>query len=141
MNFEVAGKKYVCAKMDVFKQNHIARKLAPVLLMMANLDVVGEATPTVGAYVHAMMASSGAIADHDMDYAVRSCLSVTARVQPGAAAPAPLLDAAGGLMFADIESAPELMEIVYRVLEAHRLTEVFRASPSASAKGPKTDQT
>lgn len=138
IEFEINGLKFRAGKLDVFKQLHVSRKVAPVLpkLMPVFLefaksakvpaaapDPASDATDPASADVDlAAMASAveplaqvlAEMSDADVEYVVNTCLSVVAINQANNWAS--VLAPSGVLMFDTID-LPVTVQIVAKVIQ------------------------
>jgi hypothetical protein len=147
----INGSTYRIQKMDVMRQFHVARRLAPVLsgvidaLKAGGLDPVKlaampDTTAKMDIDPFAMVEPLGKvlahISDEDSEYIIGVCLSCVTRAQAGGTGYAPVWVAKGGLMFADMQ-LPEMLQLVWKVLESN-LMGFFsgRDSPSSAASPP-----
>jgi hypothetical protein len=142
----VNGSTYRIHKMDVLRQFHVARRLAPVLggvieaLKAGGLDparMMSGAKPDVDPF--AMVEPIGKvlaqISDEDSEYIIGVCLSCVARAQAGGTGYAPVWVPKGGLMFADMQ-LPEMLQLVWKVLESN-LAGFFSGQGSTSSGSPQ----
>lgn len=107
MQITINDQLYMLGKLDAIRQFHIARRLAPALLALgaAALDVLkrgggltdAAAVASIGPLVEVVAGMS----DADSEYVLRSCLAVVSRKSGDGWAP--VHNAQGGLMFADID--------------------------------------
>lgn len=132
--FQVSGHNYRCGRLNAFDQNHVARKLNSILLWVAEMKKDAVKTVLPSGYAQAMCAISGSIPREDVDLAYGLCLSVVARETEGGASWAPV-QTNGRLMMDDI-NLPEMLEIIWQVLEHNRLVDFFGA-PSSTSPGSK----
>lgn len=122
MEITLNGVRYSSVRLDAFKQFHIARRLAPVVLslgmgaalMMKFKEANASATPkSKEAEAQddlAALAMAGkpiadvlaAMSDTDSECVLKLCLGVVSREQSGGAGWAPLMNSAGTLQFNDL---------------------------------------
>jgi hypothetical protein len=126
----VNGSLYRIHKMDVLRQFHVARRLAPVLsgvieaLKAAGLDPVklaaDEAPVAVDpfAMVEPLSAVLAKVSDEDAEYIIGACLQCVMRAQPSGTGYAAVWVPRGGLMFHDMQ-LPEMLQLVWKVLESN----------------------
>lgn len=137
--FQVSGRNYRCGRLNAFDQNHVARKLNSILLWVAEMkkDAVKAVLPS--GYAQAMCVISGSIPREDIDLAYGLCLSVVGRENDGGASWAPIQSGGGQMMFQDI-NLPEMMEIIWHVLEHNRLVDFFAAPSSTSPRSKEGEK-
>jgi len=122
IEFEQGGVTYRAEKLDVFKQLHVSRKIAPMVPKLipvfvklqkggdgALRDDLAGLADACGPFAEALAGMS----DPDVEYVVKTCLSVVRRNQGGTYAP--LVSSDGSLMFADM-GLGETLPIVVRVI-------------------------
>lgn len=126
-DFSVGGQSYKSGRMDCFVQNHVARRLAPLIpcagrvyLSMASAE--NGADPLLA--MAPIMDVFSKISDADADYIIKSCLAVTQRRQGDLWAPC--LNGSA-VMFQDINLF-ELYAICWNVLKDN-LANFFNALP------------
>lgn len=121
IEFEQGGIAYRADKLDAFAQLHVSRKIFPIVPKLIPIfvklqaggeaalrdDLAGLAT-AAGPFADALAAMSNA----DVDYVVKTCLSVVRRNQNGAWSP---LIVDGALMYADV-GLEQILPVVVRVL-------------------------
>ena len=120
MQFEINGQQYRTAKMDVFAQFRVARKLVPVLAGMASdLSVIREAADDKSKIMDAVTAvlpkianSLADMSDESVDAIIKPCLATVSR-QNGTNWPA--VSNGGVLMFDDI-TLPVMLQLVGKVI-------------------------
>lgn len=121
IEFDHGGVTYRADQLDAFKQLHVSRKLAPMLSTLlpifAKLKDGGESAMSedIGAFAIAAQPFADAIAgmaEADVEYLVKTCLSVVKRKQGDAWSPL-LKD--GVLMFSDL-GLDHMLPLVVRVL-------------------------
>lgn len=130
MEIVIKGFTYNVGKMDVFKQFHVARRLAPLLYatsaallgrLRAGTNVVQE-TDDLTALVQAaepMVAVISSMADADSQYVISACLGVCQRqtgVGPGMGYQRVLAEGAQALQFQDIDLAA-MMQLVHAAIK------------------------
>ncbi|UGB47000.1 hypothetical protein LQ772_06830 [Frateuria edaphi] len=77
--FEINGQTYQAAKLDAFKQFHIARRLAPLHAGLSK--AMGGGTLGEDAFSPAIAEAVAGMPDADCDYILQSCLAVVKRRQ------------------------------------------------------------
>lgn len=112
--FNVGEFTYRAVKLDVFKQWHVARRLAPLFKgISGSLNSVKEnPLEAIGPFCDAL----AGLSDTDSDYIMKSCLRVVQRKQDHGTGWANVSTADGQLMFKDIQ-LPQLLEIMYHVID------------------------
>ena len=137
VEFEIAGARYRAAPLDAFQQFSIARKLAPILLGLSSIEMApkvdGAPAPTAERYAKAICAMSSRIPQDDMDASLAIVTASVSRATGIPQAPWTLLrePITGKLLFADLDLMG-LLQILYFVLKANRLTDFFVAPPATS---------
>lgn len=152
IEFEVNKIRYRARALPVFDQSHIARKLSSPLVLVSAMQNMPEPTdpqpegaapwqpPGDSDFARAMLASSADMPDDNVDWVIGACLSVIDKFEAGQWFA--MRAANGALMYADDIADPmTLWTMVWKVVQAHKLPDVFRAPPRVSAPGAGTDQT
>jgi|SRR5690348_9329885 len=146
MQFEINGHQYQSAKLDAFKQFHVARRLAPLLsgvsaalksTGVAPAPAEGEATPSQDAapradfadFLEPMADALAHMPDADCDYILFTCLSVVQRQQGNGWAKV-VAPGSRSMMFEDIDMG-EMIGITLKVVQEN--IGGFFAAPGASA--------
>lgn len=119
IEFEISGVSYRADPLDAFKQLHVSRKIAPtvpkLVPMLVKMQQAGQAGDDLASFAEAAGPFAEALAampDAEVEYVVKTCLSVVKRNQAGTWSP---LVANGALMFADMDLG-QMLPIVARVL-------------------------
>lgn len=106
--FVLNGATYSFGKLDAMRSFHVMRRIMPVLAQLgvtaAVVQQLSEADVDdnmIGESLAPIMHFIGSMKDEDVEYVIKSCLSVVKRQQNDRWAP--VQSASGGLMFADIE--------------------------------------
>lgn len=132
---EVGGQRYRIGRLDAIAQFHIARRLTPVQLALgissSELAAKGQEADEM-----AMLAAiMGPIADvvskmpeDDVNYILRTCLSVTLRDQGGDKWAKVMVS--GNMMFSDIEM-PHMLRLVIASIQEN-LGSFFGGLPGAA---------
>lgn len=148
MEITLNGVRYSSVRLDAFKQFHIARRLAPVVLslgmgaslMMKFKEASSSATPKSkdeeAQEDLAALAMAGkpiaevlaAMSDTDSEYVLKLCLGAVSREQAGTGF-APILSSTGSLLFSDLGLATMLQLAHAVVLE--NLGNFMPAPPTA----------
>lgn len=135
MEITLNGVRYSSVKLDVFKQFHIARRLAPVVLslgmgaalMMKFKEANTSATPKAeGAEAQddlIALASAGkpiadvlaAMSDTDSEYVLKLCLGSVSREITGGVGWGPLLNSAGSVMYNDL-GLVQMLQLAHAVV-------------------------
>jgi len=122
MEITLNGVRYSSVRLDAFKQFHIARRLAPVVLSLgmgaslmmkfkeANASAMPKSKDAEAQDDLAAMAVAGkpiadvlaAMSDTDSEYVLKLCLGAVSREQAGTGF-APILNSAGSLLFSDLD--------------------------------------
>jgi len=112
---EIGGNSYRIGQMDVRKQFHVARRLAPLLPGLGAMKSAdkGDLIESVGPIAEILSKMS----DEDVNYIIDACLAVCARSQ-GASAPARVVNNAGQLMFQDI-TMPQMIQLAVAVIQGN----------------------
>lgn len=130
----VGAHDYSIGRMSVFDQAEIARRLSTVLVGLAMMKQANETEPLgPDAFATAMLTLSRPIPQPDWDWVLAKCLSVVSR-REGDTGWQPVRNRnSGDLQYADI-GMTEMLELVWRVTEAHELPDFF-SRPLASSPG------
>lgn len=158
IEFEVNGVAYRAAKMDAFKQFHVARRLAPVLSGLVGLlatvgtpdenapegepqaaqdgdSAVAATKPPVDA-IQALTPLAEALAnmsDEHADYVLKECLRVVTRGLDGGTGWAPVTLRNGALVDTDMDMGT-MLQIAFHVIRDN-LSGFFAALPPMSPAG------
>jgi hypothetical protein len=123
--FEINGQTYRAAKLDAFKQFHIARRLAP---LQAGLSKAMEGGGSgEDAFSPAIAEAVAGMPDADCDYILQTCLAVVQRQQDGRWVSI-MAAGAKALMFEDIDMGA-MLQIAGQVI-TENLGGFFGASPA-----------
>ena len=129
--FQVSGHKYRSERMSAFDQHTVASKLGGILLMMmpnANAKRAKKEEKQPMDAVHfsrAFLVLSADMRKDDMDLIFYLCLKGVSRAVENDQGWAPvLIDGSGAFAFQDI-NMPELLEIVWHILQQHRIPDFF----------------
>ena len=148
MEITLNGIRYSSVRLDAFKQFHIARRLAPVVLslgmgaslMMKFKEASASATPKSkdeeAQEDLAALAMAGkpiadvlaAMSDIDSEYVLKLCLGAVSREQAGTGF-APILNSAGSLLFSDLGLAT-MLQLAHAVV-MENLGNFMPAPPTA----------
>lgn len=149
MEITLNGVRYSSIRLDAFKQFHIARRLAPVVLslgmgaslMMKFKEASASATPKTEAAEAqddlAAMAAAGkpiadvlaAMSDTDSEYVLKACLGAVSREQAGTCF-APILNSAGTLQYNDL-GLIQMLQLTHAVV-MENLGNFMPAPPTAA---------
>ncbi len=151
--FKVGAHTYRAAKLTVFQELHVSRKVGSVLIYLGSMqkdaqieaskerkesDPPPPAPPGPAEYARMIVSISSPISQENMDFAMATCLGAVSRKQ--AAIWSPIMAPTGGMMFQDI-SLLEMMEIFYHVLRGAGLVDFFfEALSDSNADRDQTDQ-
>lgn len=150
MEITLNGIKYSSIRLDAFKQFHIARRLAPVVLslgmgavlMMKFKESVASATPkTEEAEAQddlTAMATAGkpiadvlaAMSDADSEYVLKLCLGAVSRELGGGAGFGPILTSGGALQYNDL-GLVQMLQLTHAVV-MENLGNFMPAPPTAA---------
>lgn len=129
--FKVGDKNYKVGRLSTFQQYHVARKLSPVLLAMANVENPEEIDAEKFSKL-AVVVSAG-LPDQVAEDGLRGCLRcVEVQVMPGGTW-APFIEPNTGALMYDGLPFGQLWQIAWYVLKHYRIPDFFSTSPSASA--------
>jgi hypothetical protein len=124
----INGYDYQFSKLNAFDQYHLARKLAPVLGLLAmqnNREVLA------GKFPQAFCALTAQFTEGDAQDVVNRCLDAAQRKQQNAWGP---VRVNGSVMYSDVlEDLDVMLKIVWGVLEANLLVDFFTERPSVPA--------
>ena len=132
---EVNGASYRFGRLDAMKQFHVTRRLLPILAEMGMsagmiAQLRGEETEKgIMGLMGPVMGIISKMADEDVEYIIRTCLSVVKRQQGEAWAP--VQAANGSMMFADVDMTV-MIRLTIEVLKGN--LEGFFGPPPSAAK-------
>jgi hypothetical protein len=122
----IEGYEYQFSKLNAFDQYFLARKLSPVLGLLAlqnNKEVLSEKFP------QAFCALTAQLGEDESREIINRCLDAAQRKQQNAWGP---VRVNGSVMYADVvEDLSVMLRVVWGVLEANRLVDFFTERPSA----------
>ena len=125
----INGYEYQFLKLDAFQQYHLARKLSPVLGLLAlqtDREFLADKFP------QAFCALTSSFSQEDAQDVLNRCLDAAQRKQQNAWGPVRIN---GAVMYADVlEDMGVMLKIVWGVLEANRLVDFFTERPSTPAQ-------
>lgn len=107
-NVEIKGAKYLIGKLDVFKQAHVARRIAPImagigqsLFTLAKSGTVDDQDllPSIMGPALEVVAK---MTDTDFDYVVQTCLAVVSRMDGQPPRPQKVMNGAT-MIYSDID--------------------------------------
>jgi Phage tail assembly chaperone protein, TAC len=146
MELEIKGETYRTGRLNAFQQFHVARKLAPAVFAlgksagklkplveaMQKKNETGsfEGLDTIIELVQPMVEALGEMKEEDVDYVLKTCMTVCERKQ--GAAWARTVSANGRFMFEDVE-LPELIQLTVAVVREN-LANFFTGPLSESPK-------
>ena len=146
VEFDIGGVSYRADRLDAFKQLHLTRKLAPMVPKLVPIldrlqkafkagkgvaDDLSEFAEAAGPFADAF----AALPDENVDYIVKTCLSVVRRQQGATWSPIMLGDA---LMFSDLDIG-QMIPIVFRVIRENLgnfMQGLLANAPAASPAAP-----
>lgn len=135
----VGGIEYSVERLNAFDQYNVAKKLSTVLLLLSSIQKKegAEGAPSALEFSKLLLAGTANLTNEDTNFVNRVCLTAVRRKQQGGAYAAMVESRTGQLMFDDI-GVRELAELVWGVVEAHRMVDFFSDLPSNSeaAKSP-----
>lgn len=143
IEFTVGEQKYrTDRKIDVFKQQNIVRRLAPLVAALVDasagspVEIAAGAAAAVLGNLQSLAQAVSEMKDADSDYVFKTCLAVVSRRLPNDTGWAKLTSPAGDLMYEDVDLLA-LYQITWRVLEEN-LAGFFTglAADSAGAAAP-----
>ena len=118
-------------KLDVFKQSHVLRRLAPLIAgfmrsapeMVAPVQEGDDPEQRAQAMMAAVLNNLDPLAealtsmkDEDLDYVLKTCLAVLSRKMGKGRGLTPVVDSNGSMMFEDI-TLPQLYQLTWEVLQ------------------------
>lgn len=133
--FSIGAHHYRVGRLDARKQFDIARRLGYVLTMLG-AEKNAEFKPTPENFARIILVTAGQVPQADMDTALSICLGVIKRKIPGEQGWAAIATSTGAMMFEDIDM-PAMLEMVWRVVSAHRMVDFLSVSGHSSG-GPKS---
>lgn len=155
IQFEVNGHQYQARKLDLFDQMVLAKRLTPIFTSILTPDVLGaitaakapateDATATEtpsrtaflsGANSTKMLEAMGSaihgLADEDLKIITTMCLRICQRQTTGTGGVWGAVVAANGMVLYDDITLPDMLQIVWKVIEQH-LAGFFSTAPSPS---------
>jgi hypothetical protein len=134
--FEVAKVHYRGRRLDAFEQLAIATKFGVVLSRMAMLKKEGK-RKELSAFTRAITLLTGELNNDDREYVFNRAMSSVQRRQQDGQSYAPVM-VNGIVAYNDID-LPQMIEILWYVLEGNKLIDFFDLPPSTSEGGE--DQT
>lgn len=124
--FKLQGNLYSVQKLNALGQFKLARKLAPVLAVLA----MGARETVKERFSQSFCALTAQMGEGEAEAIVLDCLSTVQRQHENAYSP---VVAGGAIMFADIADDLGLtLQLVFRALEAQKLIDFFTLPPSSS---------
>lgn len=123
--FTLNDHEYATRKLDVRKQAHVVRRIAPALTSLVSITLEDKkrleeaGLPTDGAgvsvekFMGPMLRAIGDMDDSDFDFVVNTCLAVVTRQQGNGWAP---VRAGGEMAFDDIDLM-EMLQLVGKVIQ------------------------
>jgi hypothetical protein len=136
LEFEVNGHGYRAGKLDAFQQWNVTRRLLPVIggatdsFLKATQAIAGGHDPKIAlarlmetsatSIIEPLTQALGRLSDADSDFIITTCLSRVQRRQ-GSNNWAPMVASNGHLMFAADLDMPEMLSVVWKVIEANLL--------------------
>lgn len=109
---ELNGRTYRVGKMDVRKQFHVARRLAPVFATLG--EIATKKASDLLAVAGPLAEVLSRLSDEDCDYVIDACLQAATREHKGQFSP--VMSRNGTLMFQDIEM-PEMLQLAIAVIQ------------------------
>ena len=129
--FKLQGVMYSARKLDALGQFALARRLAPVLAVLA----MGERATVQVRFAQSFCALTAQMAESEAQAIVLDCLATLERQHENTYSP---VVAGGTIMFADVADDLGLaLQLVFRALEAQKLIDFFTVPPSGSKVKPK----
>lgn len=109
---EIDGKVYAIARMDVFVQFHVARRLGPLAPTILTYLARPPKERDMMDLFYPLMSTLSTLSDNDTDYILNQCLSVVSLKQDKGFAK---IWSSGGLMFDDI-TMPTMLQLTWQVI-------------------------
>lgn len=134
--FQVGKHTYRAKRLSAKDQFHVARKMSYTLFQLGG-DKTEKFVPSPKNFARVICVTTGGLAQSDLDSVLDVCLGVVSRQVSGDRGWAPI-QTKGVMMFEDI-SMPEMLELVWHVIDAHRLVDFLAADPSDSKEHKKPD--
>jgi hypothetical protein len=132
MEFKLRDVFYTVQKPNAFGQFELARRLAPILAVLA----MGEREAVRQKFCQSFCALTAHLPEDEITTTIRKCLALVSRKHENVYAPIIVGDS---IMFADVNEDLSLtLEIVWQVLEGLRLVDFFAENLSGPAKKPKS---
>lgn len=110
MEVTINGRQFKAVKMDPFKQFHVLRRMGSLFPNIVGAIKIPDKL-LAGSYVAAALSK---LSDDDANFVMNSCLATCQMNQAGTWAP--VTAPGGALMFQDL-LLPDIMELVWKVLE------------------------
>lgn len=145
LDFDLNGVSYRAGKLTPFQQFNIVRKLAPILVsvaekaegnLLAGLIGAGRGAddkPDMTKLLTPVLQGIADLEEADANMVLNGCLRVVSRQQGPGYAPV-LAQGTGAMMFDDID-LPIMLQLVWKVLE-HNLSGFFQDVPQSSSEQP-----
>lgn len=133
--FAIGAHHYRAGRLNARQQFDVARRLGYVLTMLG-AEKNAEFKPTPENFARIILVTAGQVPQPDMDMALNICLGVVKRKIPGDLGWAAIATPAGAMMFDDIDM-PAMLEMVWRVVSAHRMVDFLSVSGRSSGE-PKS---
>jgi hypothetical protein len=137
--FTVDGHEYQSTRMSAFDQHAVASKLGGILLLMFD-NMKKDKSMGADQFSRAFAVLSGDMRKSEMDLVFDLCLSgVTRSVEGGQGWAKVMTDQPGVMAYSDIDM-PQMLEIMWKVLQQHRIPDFFAAPPSSSKPGTRGEK-
>lgn len=146
IEFEVGGRNYRTPRLSAMDQLHVSRRIAPVLAELAPAlgslsrllgPVEGEEAEPVaipeggelGETLPPLMKAFAAMSDADVDYVINKCFRAL-QVDAGGDKWARMMSVNGAMMD-DTMQLPDMLQILYKVVEANLASFFHTARPNS----------
>lgn len=110
---EIEGKTYKIGAMDVFRQFHVARRLAALAPAIVDFIAIPEKQRNITQLFYPLTEVLSTMPEDDVNYILQSCMAVVTRKEATGWAK---IQSGGGLMFDDI-TMPIMLKITWDVLQ------------------------
>lgn len=132
----IGGYRYRIGRLDVFRQFHVARRLAPILSAMASTFKPTGKKLDMARIIAAVSEAMGKLSEEDADYILKTCLTVVERQVASEVDQYAPVFVSGMMMFADIE-LPQMLDLTLQVIQEN-LLRFFPASLSGLTRSGRS---
>src|SRR5690348_10037426 len=130
--FKIGEHHYRIGRLNARQQFDVARRLSFVLVQLGG-EKNPEFKPTAENFARIILVTTGSVPQSDMDTALNICLSAVTRQMGGDRGYAAVVAGNGAMMFEDIDMSA-MLQIVWHVIDQHRLVDFLSAGVRKSAE-------